>query len=130
MMRSNLASNELMKARLGRKVLVLLTAGKDQGSKTNLQNSIESVCRRLTVIVYSIVASVAEFLLVDGRHLPRETRVFANSPRIRKPNHSREIHRGRLDRHSSRSLANFARNMCWAIFLQILAGAVRFDGLM
>jgi uncharacterized protein with von Willebrand factor type A (vWA) domain len=34
----HLASNELMKARHGRKVLVLLTDGEDQGSKSTVQN--------------------------------------------------------------------------------------------
>jgi hypothetical protein len=33
-----MASNELTKARHGRKVLVLLTDGEDQGSKSTLQN--------------------------------------------------------------------------------------------
>jgi VWFA-related protein len=60
-----LASNELMKARLGRKVLVLITDGEDQGSKTNLQKSIESA-EKADVIVYSIVVSDPEFYLLMG----------------------------------------------------------------
>jgi VWFA-related protein len=76
-----LASNELMKARFGRKVLVLVTDGEDQGSKINLQKSIESA-EKADVIVYSIVVSDPEFYLLVGatyhgdthlRKLARET---------------------------------------------------------
>jgi len=69
-----LASNELMKARLGRKVLVLLTDGEDQGSKTNLQKSIESV-QKANVIVYSIVASDPEFYSLMGGTYHGDSRV-------------------------------------------------------
>jgi VWFA-related protein len=76
-----LASNELMKARFGRKVLVLLTDGEDQGSKINLQKSIESA-EKADVIVYAIVVSDPEFYSLVGatyhgdariRKLARET---------------------------------------------------------
>jgi VWFA-related protein len=76
-----LASNELMKARHGRKVLVLVTDGEDQGSKANLQKSIESA-EKADVIVYSIIASDPDFYALrdstyhgDGsmRKLARET---------------------------------------------------------
>jgi VWFA-related protein len=76
-----LASNELMKVRFGRKVLVLVTDGEDQGSKTNLQKSIEAA-EKADVIVYSIVASDPEFYSLLGftyhgdasvRKLARET---------------------------------------------------------
>jgi VWFA-related protein len=60
-----LASNELMKARIGRKVLVLVTDGEDQGSKINLQKSIESA-GKADVIVYSIVVSDPEFYSLMG----------------------------------------------------------------
>jgi VWFA-related protein len=60
-----LASNELMKARFGRKVLLLVTDGEDQGSKTNLQKSIESA-EKADVIVYSIVVSDPEFYQLMG----------------------------------------------------------------
>ncbi|HEV3482071.1 MAG TPA: VWA domain-containing protein [Candidatus Acidoferrales bacterium] len=60
-----LASNELMKERVGRKVLVLVTDGEDQGSKINLQKSIESA-ERADVIVYSIVVSDPEFYSLMG----------------------------------------------------------------
>jgi VWFA-related protein len=60
-----LASNELMKARVGRKVLVLVTDGEDQGSKSNLQQSIESA-ERSNVIVYSIVVSDPQFYALMG----------------------------------------------------------------
>jgi len=60
-----LASNELMKARFGRKVLVLVTDGEDQGSKINLQKSIEAA-EKADVIVYSIVVSDPEFYSLMG----------------------------------------------------------------
>jgi VWFA-related protein len=60
-----LASNELMKARVGRKVLVLVTDGEDEGSKINLQKSIESA-EKADVIVYSIVVSDPEFYSLIG----------------------------------------------------------------
>jgi VWFA-related protein len=61
-----LASNELMKSKFGRKVLVLVTDGEDQGSKTNLQESIESA-EKADVIVYSIVVSDPEFYSLMGK---------------------------------------------------------------
>jgi VWFA-related protein len=76
-----LASNELMKARFGRKVMVLVTDGEDQGSKASLQKSIEAA-EKADVIVYSIVVSDPEFYVVMGgsyhggtsvRTLARET---------------------------------------------------------
>ncbi len=60
-----LASNELMKERVGRKVLVLVTDGQDQGSKINLQESIESA-EKADVIVFSIVVSDSEFYSLMG----------------------------------------------------------------
>lgn len=60
-----LASNELMKARLGRKVLVLVTDGEDQGSKIDLQAAIES-SENADVIVYSIVVSDARYYALMG----------------------------------------------------------------
>ena len=76
-----LASNELMKARFGRKVLVLVTDGEDQGSQTSLQKSIEAA-EKADVIVYSIIVSDPEFYSLLGgtyhgassvRKLARET---------------------------------------------------------
>lgn len=76
-----LASNELMKARVGRKVMVLVTDGEDQGSKVNMQASIESA-EKADVIVYSIVVSDPQFYALVGatyhggasvRKLSRET---------------------------------------------------------
>lgn len=60
-----LASNELMKQRHGREVLVLVTDGEDQGSKVNLQEATEAA-EKGNVIVYSIVASDPEFYSVMG----------------------------------------------------------------
>jgi len=76
-----LASNELMKTRFGRKVLVLVTDGEDQGSRIELQKSIESA-EKADVIVYSIVVSDPELYSLLGatyhgdghvRRLARET---------------------------------------------------------
>lgn len=60
-----LASNELMKQRHGREVLVLVTDGEDQGSKVNLQEATEAA-EKANVIVYSIVASDPEFYSIMG----------------------------------------------------------------
>jgi VWFA-related protein len=60
-----LASNELMKTRLGRKVLVLVTDGEDEGSKINLQGSIEAA-GKADLIVYAIVVSDPEFYAILG----------------------------------------------------------------
>ncbi len=63
-----LASNELMKARHGREVLVLVTDGEDQGSKTSLQKTIEAA-EKANVIVYSIIVSDPEFYtLMDVKY--------------------------------------------------------------
>ncbi len=76
-----LAANELMKARVGRKVLVLVTDGEDQGSQVGLQKTIEAA-ENADVIVYSIVVSDPEFYTLLGasyhgsasvRKLARET---------------------------------------------------------
>jgi VWFA-related protein len=48
-----LASDELMKKRMGRKALILLTDGVDNGSKVSLRESIESA-QRADTLVYSI----------------------------------------------------------------------------
>jgi VWFA-related protein len=70
-----------MKSQFGRKVLVLVTDGEDQGSRTNLQKSIESA-EKADVIVYAIVMSDPEFYSLMGttyhggtsiRKLARET---------------------------------------------------------
>ncbi len=48
-----LASNELMKKQQGRKALIILSDGVDRGSKTYLENAIESA-QRADTVVYSI----------------------------------------------------------------------------
>ncbi|MFZ0336082.1 MAG: VWA domain-containing protein [Candidatus Acidiferrales bacterium] len=60
-----LASNELMSARHGREVLVLVTDGEDQGSKIDLQKAIEAA-EKANVIVYPIIVSDAEFYSLMG----------------------------------------------------------------
>jgi len=49
-----LASDELMRKRQGRKALILLTDGVDNGSKTSLSHAIESA-QRADTLVYSIL---------------------------------------------------------------------------
>jgi VWFA-related protein len=76
-----LASNELMKTRYGRKVLVLVTDGEDEGSKVTLRKAVEAA-EKADLIVYSIVVSDPEFYQMLGaryrggssvRRLARET---------------------------------------------------------
>lgn len=49
-----LASKELMKNEVGRKVLILLSDGEDQGSKEKLNDAIEAA-QKADVIIYSVV---------------------------------------------------------------------------
>jgi VWFA-related protein len=74
-----LASNELMKTRQGRKVLVLVTDGEDQGSKINLQKSLEAA-ERADVIIYSIIVSDPQFYSLVGAtyHGGRNVRTLAS----------------------------------------------------
>jgi VWFA-related protein len=60
-----LASNELMKTRYGRKVLVLVTDGEDQGSRSTLSNAL-AAAENADVIVYSIIVSDPEFYVAFG----------------------------------------------------------------
>lgn len=60
-----LASTELMKLRMGRKVIVLVTDGEDQGSKATLERTIESA-EKADVIVYSIIVSDPQFYSLMG----------------------------------------------------------------
>lgn len=60
-----LASNELMKSREGRKVLVLVTDGEDQGSRTSLAGSL-AAAEKANVIVYSIIVSDPNFYAATG----------------------------------------------------------------
>jgi VWFA-related protein len=60
-----LASNELMRSRPGRKVLVLVTDGEDQGSKIDLDETIESA-EKADVIVYTIVVSDRQYYALMG----------------------------------------------------------------
>lgn len=58
-----LASNELMKTRYGRKVLVLVTDGQDEGSKVDWKNALEAA-EKADVIVYTIVITDPDFYTV------------------------------------------------------------------
>jgi VWFA-related protein len=60
-----LASSQLLKNEIGRKVLILLTDGEDQGSKTKLNEALEAV-QKADVIVYSINVSDRGFYSGQG----------------------------------------------------------------
>jgi VWFA-related protein len=55
-----LASNELMKNEVGRKVLILLTDGQDQGSQETLNEALEAA-QKCDVIIYSIAITDRSF---------------------------------------------------------------------
>lgn len=60
-----LASNELMKTRYGRKVLVLVTDGQDQGSAETWKSALEAA-EKADVIVYTIVITDPDFYVLRG----------------------------------------------------------------
>jgi VWFA-related protein len=60
-----LASNELMRNEVGRKVLILLTDGVDEGSKERLDVALEAA-QKSNVIIYSIDISDAGFYFTRG----------------------------------------------------------------
>lgn len=60
-----LASNELMKSQVGRKVLVLVTDGEDQGSKVNAATAL-AAAEKADVIIYCVAVSDPEFYRVRG----------------------------------------------------------------
>ena len=117
-----LASSELMKARAGRKVLVLVTDGQNQGSKVNLQESIEAA-EKADVIVYSIILSDPELYSLMGTsyHGDRSVR------KIARETGGGTIQSSRLNRsgkRSSRSRASCVRNTGWDIIRPISAMTV------
>ena len=61
-----LASNELLKGSVGRKVLVLLTDGEDQGSKVTCRKALEAA-EKADVIVYSVALTDSAFYLAQDR---------------------------------------------------------------
>jgi len=60
-----LAANELLKNEVGRKVLILMTDGEDQGSKEKLATALEAA-QRSDVIIYSIEISDQGFYRTRG----------------------------------------------------------------
>jgi VWFA-related protein len=60
-----LASNELMRNEVGRKVVILLTDGVDEGSKEKLDAALEAA-QKSNVIIYSIDISDAGFYFMRG----------------------------------------------------------------
>jgi hypothetical protein len=65
-----LASNELMKKQPGRKAIVILSDGVDHGSKTYLENAIESA-QRADTVVYSIYFAEPRHEQQQGRGMGR-----------------------------------------------------------
>ncbi len=60
-----LASSQLLKNEIGRKVLILLTDGQDEGSKTKLNEALEAA-QKADVIIYSINVSDRGFYFGQG----------------------------------------------------------------
>jgi len=60
-----LAANELLKGEVGRKVLILMTDGEDQGSKEKLASALEAA-QRSDVIIYSVEISDQSFYHMQG----------------------------------------------------------------
>ncbi len=60
-----LAANELLKNEVGRKVIILLTDGEDQGSKEKLQAALEAA-QKSDLIIYSIEVSDRMFYMRQG----------------------------------------------------------------
>ncbi|OLB26483.1 MAG: hypothetical protein AUH13_27225 [Acidobacteria bacterium 13_2_20CM_58_27] len=60
-----LASNELMKSQVGRKVLVLVTDGEDQGSKVSASSAL-AAAEKADVIIYCVAVSDPEFYELRG----------------------------------------------------------------
>ena len=60
-----LASNELMKSNVGRKVLIMLTDGEDQGSKVTPNGALEAA-EKADVIIYSVALSDDSFYWAQG----------------------------------------------------------------
>lgn len=61
-----LASGKLLKGSVGRKVLVLLTDGEDQGSKATCRQALEAA-EKSDVIVYSVALTDSAFYLAQDR---------------------------------------------------------------
>ncbi len=60
-----LASNELMKSNVGRKVVIMLTDGEDQGSKVTSNGALEAA-EKADVIIYSVALSDDSFYWAQG----------------------------------------------------------------
>ena len=60
-----LASNELMKSNVGRKVVILLTDGEDQGSKVTSSGALEAA-EKADVIIYSVALVDSSFYWAQG----------------------------------------------------------------
>jgi VWFA-related protein len=60
-----LASNELMKSNVGRKVVIMLTDGEDQGSKVTPNSALEAA-EKADVIIYSVALTDESFYWAQG----------------------------------------------------------------
>jgi len=63
-----LAANDLMKNEIGRKVLILLSDGEDQGSREKLNEALEAA-QKTDIIIYSVDIVDREFYFGRGRGL-------------------------------------------------------------
>ncbi len=71
-----LASNELMKSNVGRKVLIMLTDGEDQGSKVTSNEALEAA-EKADVIIYSVA-------LIDDSFYWAQDLAFRGNPVLKK----------------------------------------------
>jgi VWFA-related protein len=60
-----LASNELMKSNVGRKVLILLSDGEDRGSKVTFSGALDAA-EKADVIIYSVALTEGSFYWAQG----------------------------------------------------------------
>ena len=106
-----LSSRELLKNEVGRKVLILLTDGEDQGSKVKLETALEAA-QKSDIIIYSIDISDRAFYS-GGAGIWRRVG-FAEALRgNRRPGDPSKERRKTLPRHSSRSPENSAPSIYW-----------------
>ena len=84
----NLASNEKLNQETGRKAMIILTDGEDEGSRTKIGDAI-AAAERNNIIVYVILIADREMYWNSGHGLLRLLRGKANLRRDRRPTHRR-----------------------------------------
>ena len=109
-----LSAREVLKNEVGRKVLILLTDGEDQGSKVKLDAALEAA-QKSDVIIYSVEISDRAFYRRAGDGLRRRLGIAETLRGNRWPGDPSEERRMILPWHSSRLLTNSARSIYWGI---------------